>query len=333
MNSLLLKDKKLNTLKIKKTNEEDDRIIQRLKSKNEIHVIFLCDWKDSEVNLEELKMYTPNNLGIYGKLVGTSNLKLADIVIFLENIPKNFKKLLVDKLVICYPREPHTINKSKPWEKLKYKYGFTYDNIYHVFADPKFLNRSYNYLSNLNYDNTSKIKKLSAIVSGKSRTEGHFIRKKFMINLSNKFGDNIDIFGGKWNDELNEKSYKGELGFYHDEKNTKNSKFEGLANYEYSLCIENVQTKNYFTEKFTDCILCNTIPIYYGCNNISEYFPKDSFYTFDINDSKACDVIEEIIKKPITEENILALKKAKDLILNKYNIWSTTEDILNNYLK
>ena len=79
--------------------------------------------------------------------------------------------------------------------------------------------------------------------------------------------------------------------------------------------------------------MCNTIPIYYGCNNISEYFPKDSFYTFDINDSKACDVIEEIIKKPITEENILALKKAKDLILNKYNIWSTTEDILNNYLK
>ena len=50
------------------------------------------------------------------------------------------------------------------------------------------------------------------------------------------------------------------------------TKWDGLENYSYSIAIENESLKNYFSEKFTDCILARTIPIYYGCPNISDFF-------------------------------------------------------------
>jgi hypothetical protein len=45
----------------------------------------------------------------------------------------------------------------------------------------------------------------------------------------------------------------------------------------FSIIIENSQEKNYFSEKLIDCLLTKTIPIYWGCPNITEYFDKDGF--------------------------------------------------------
>jgi hypothetical protein len=41
---------------------------------------------------------------------------------------------------------------------------------------------------------------------------------------------------------------------------------------QFSLVIENSRQLNYFTEKLCDCLITKTIPVYYGCPNISEYF-------------------------------------------------------------
>ena len=40
--------------------------------------------------------------------------------------------------------------------------------------------------------------------------------------------------------------------------------------------------------------------------------------------------IYTIISKPITQENINALEKARDLVLNKYNVWNMVNEIINN---
>lgn len=42
--------------------------------------------------------------------------------------------------------------------------------------------------------------------------------------------------------------------------------------YQFSVVIENCRQNNYFTEKLLDCLLTKTIPIYYGCPNISNWF-------------------------------------------------------------
>lgn len=36
--------------------------------------------------------------------------------------------------------------------------------------------------------------------------------------------------------------------------------------------IENVRSKYWFTEKLIDCFLTRTVPIYWGCLNIGDYF-------------------------------------------------------------
>lgn len=53
------------------------------------------------------------------------------------------------------------------------------------------------------------------------------------------------------------------------------AKSDGLAPYRYSVVIENVQEPNYFSEKLVDAILCETVPIYWGCPNIADYFPGE----------------------------------------------------------
>jgi hypothetical protein len=40
----------------------------------------------------------------------------------------------------------------------------------------------------------------------------------------------------------------------------------------FHIAIENCSIKNYFTEKIVDCFQTRTVPIYYGCRNIGEFF-------------------------------------------------------------
>lgn len=50
---------------------------------------------------------------------------------------------------------------------------------------------------------------------------------------------------------------------------------------QYNIAIENSRHKNYFTEKILDCFLTRTIPIYWGCPNIEDYFNKDGIIQVD----------------------------------------------------
>lgn len=45
-----------------------------------------------------------------------------------------------------------------------------------------------------------------------------------------------------------------------------------FTTYQFSIVIENTKETNYFSEKLIDCLLTKTIPIYYGCANIQEFF-------------------------------------------------------------
>ena len=64
------------------------------------------------------------------------------------------------------------------------------------------------------------------------------------------------------------------------------------------------------------------MPIYWGCPNIGDYFPEDSFYLVEMSNPQE---IQEILNKPIEEKHIKALLEARDLVINKYNIWPVIE--------
>jgi len=57
-------------------------------------------------------------------------------------------------------------------------------------------------------------------------------------------------------------------------------KTEGLNDYCFSVAMENIQQDYYFSEKFVDCLLTDTVPIYCGCPGIERYFDTRGMLRF-----------------------------------------------------
>lgn len=61
-------------------------------------------------------------------------------------------------------------------------------------------------------------------------------------------------------------------------------KFENkdiIFNSMFSICIENIRENDYFTEKIIDALSTKTVPIYYGCPNIGDYFDSNGIITIN----------------------------------------------------
>jgi len=52
----------------------------------------------------------------------------------------------------------------------------------------------------------------------------------------------------------------------------------------FHVAIENVMQQDYFSEKLLDCFLTRTVPIYWGCPNISSYFDTSGLIIIDWDD-------------------------------------------------
>jgi hypothetical protein len=55
------------------------------------------------------------------------------------------------------------------------------------------------------------------------------------------------------------------------------NKADALRDYKFNVCIENLQHTNWFTEKIIDCLRTGTVPIYWGCPNIGDFFNTKGF--------------------------------------------------------
>ena len=68
-----------------------------------------------------------------------------------------------------------------------------------------------------------------------------------------------------------------------------------LFDTQFHICIENTKRNNWFTEKLMDCLQTKTVPIYYGCPNIGNWFNLDGFIIVDNleNIITACNSLNE----------------------------------------
>lgn len=144
-----------------------------------------------------------------------------------------------------------------------------------------------------------KTRKLSFITTNKKSFAGHKDRIKFLEKIRKEL--NFDLFG---------------YGF-----NPIKDKWDGLVPYKYSLAVENFCGPYYWSEKLSDCFLAWTMPIYYGCTNINDYFPKDSLIRIDINNPHVIDQIKEIIESDLWIKKRKAIEKARNLVLNHYQFF------------
>jgi hypothetical protein len=305
-----------------------------------IKIFFTCSWcSDPEHFLKDKYLpLTKNNSGIWKNIKAVTNIKEAEWLIIVDDINKKQKKEILNfdrERVICIPREP--ARKNPNYLNHNFKYKFTYDNFFHCWTSIMCIKKNYDELLSIIPYNKKKI--CSTITSrlnpggGLYATRIDFIKK---LSKQTKFLNKIDIYGYNWTkNELGE-MFKGTFGGFNlkgvkkiDLLLPNTTKWDGLQDYSYSIAIENCSKENYFSEKFTDCILSWTIPIYYGCPNIEKYFPKECYYWLDITKDDCFDKLEEIINKPITHIQIEAIKKARYIILNQHNIW----EVINGLVK
>jgi Glycosyltransferase family 10 (fucosyltransferase) C-term len=144
-----------------------------------------------------------------------------------------------------------------------------------------------------------KSRPLSWVTSNKSIFRGHRTRMRFLQGLQNRV--EFDLFG---------------TGFRHIK-----DKWEGLAPYRYSLAIENFSNAFYWSEKIADCFLAWSMPIYYGCTRIIEYFPAEAMLIIDIHDPRCVDRVREAIQDKTWERNLEAIAYARQLVLDKYQLF------------
>lgn len=113
---------------------------------------------------------------------------------------------------------------------------------------------------------SDKSKLISIVASNKTQTEGHRLRHHVINFLKNEI--ELDVFGRGYNPI----QYK----------------YDTLKDYAFSIVIENSRVDYYFTEKLIDSLITGTVPVYWGCPSIGDFFNTDGFIIFesieDLND-------------------------------------------------
>lgn len=157
--------------------------------------------------------------------------------------------------------------------------------------------------------------KISTIVGDKSQTIGHRLRKTILDNEHRLRP--IDFYVS--NSSI--KQGKEIVGL---------SKFKTFKTYQYQIVVENSQQLNYFTEKLIDCLITKTIPIYWGCPNIHEYFDTTGWIIFndiqELQDKLNSLTSESFFKySDVIQSNFL---KSKDLTHIDKNINRVLETLI-----
>ena len=226
------------------------------------------------------------------KTPNTNILDYANLVISPFDIEHNVKQMIAPPIL----QWTYDINAELIENK-----GHVYSNI------------EQNNLENLLYNDVPKKEKLcSMIVSQKSFLKGHKDRLLFTADLMDHFKNKIDFFGFGINELKNKR--------------------DAIDPYLFSIAIENSQHENYWTEKIADVFLGHTMPIYHGCLNINDFFPKESFIKINIYDKdEAISQIENCLDSPEKMYNT-SVADARRKVLLEFNMFKILEVGINTII-
>ncbi len=255
----------------------------------------------------ELIRQTPDNSGVWKEIHFTEEpVESSDYVLVLN-------KPIVDATVNCPPDHIWAVIQEPPNEVFGWmqRGDSSYARVYT--SDPRLhdgtryfqtqpalawhVDKDYDFLTRCSV--LEKTRPLSWVTSNKSAFRGHRSRMRFLKVLQNQL--EFDLFGSGFQ-------------FIKD-------KWDGLAPYRYSLAIENFSNAYYWSEKLADCFLAWSMPIYYGCTRITEYFPAESMLIIDIHDPRCVDQVREAVQSNAWENNLDAIAHARRLVLNKYQLF------------
>lgn len=249
--------------------------------------------------------HTYSPFGIPGNKFSRTNTKVK---IIIDPVPRYFGQQLksdlkrYDKTLLIHGCETPDLNDIKKevlenGHKFTKVYSFDKDVLKNVKGSELFCFGSCWLVEGKttyrNQFDTNKKFKLSFIRSSKRELPGHKLR----YEIENLF----------------EKEHKYELYFPKQRIDNKDALFNDSM---FHITIENSRYENYFTEKIIDCFMSYTIPIYWGCPNISEHFDSNGIIQFNSKEEL------EAILNNLTPEDYLSrlesVKKNYEIAKEKY---------------
>ncbi len=174
-----------------------------------------------------------------------------------------------------------------------------------------FVGKSYDDLFNNDSVVNEKTQNIAIVTSNLQITAEHKKRYEFVMKLKEYYGDKIQLYGRGF------KPFK--------------DKWDILSQYKFCIIMENSSIPFYFTEKLVDCYLALTHPVYYGCTNLEDYFPTQSYTKIDRDDfASAVKIIDELLADTNKkyQQSLPYLKEAKNLCLNRYNFFAIICDLI-----
>lgn len=130
---------------------------------------------------------------------------------------------------------------------------------------------------------------ITFVTSSKNQSLGHSLRLDIFEKLKK-----IDFINGI-------EVYQHQSPPFHQRRN---DFFEKSM---FHISVENSQQKNYFTEKIIDCFASKTLPIYYGCPNLGDWFNMDGVIAF--NNISELDKIFDFIDENFYNSKLNAIEE------------------------
>lgn len=252
---------------------------------------------------------------------------------FIDNIPQpsfisvdkthNFSKTLPN---IFIQVEPNVIINNESYlidNSTQYHTIYTFNkNILEKCENAKFYIYGTSWINKNFYENidiSKKEFKISVLAGSKviNNAEGHLFRQKIHFNQALIQDYPIVFFRSKV-----QQPHLPDFGNNPILENKENL----FEKFQFSIIIENSQQENYFTEKLCDCIITKTIPIYWGCPNISNFFNTEGWIilnttSLDELKEKLSKLTSDYYKKylSIIEGNYLRAKYYSDFYENLNN--------------
>jgi len=195
-------------------------------------------------------------------------LKNLDFSLFVESIPTSQEELSSINIIVLY--EPNEYFGKHDWviqNKHLFNAILTWnDKILNNCDNSIFLPFGHTWLKPDQYVKPHKKEfKIAHLRGNLLKSHGHQIRwevldRKNEIKIPTKF---FDVYGDRYNIEQ-----------------ARFDKEEVFGDSQFGIAIENFSHRGWFSEKILDCFLLKTIPIYWGCLNIDDFFNKEGIITF-----------------------------------------------------
>lgn len=292
-------------------------------------VAFVGNSETPEKLLELFRKMTPGNSGIWKNLQGVASYKEADYFAVIDWLPPNLG--IDESKCVFLGAHPETMQAYRNMSN--YKGLKMYDCRHTIGFLEWWIKYDYDFLSKL--EPPTKTKQVCAIVSNANTQSYHKDRLSWLDRFTNLIAtqkQEFNLYGRivPFTEPM-KKVYRGPCGsldargFAASGNDHMTGKEEVLLEHKYIIEFD-ATGSNYFSERVLDDMLLWCMPIYWGGKSVHNYLPSKSFQYFDIIINGA-DVLD-IINSNFYEEHIEDLRQARNLLLNKYQLWPRVHEAI-----